>query len=135
MSVDQTPPTDLDWYVDYIRRCAPSWGIPQWSSVRVTETLRYGADGEPCEVGETFGIEAYRLRFTELCTRGWPWINLHAAGLLDGVLLLSVEVPNREPDGSRWTSINMSGPFTRTRERGGRLSGVIAVDAHPPDGR
>lgn len=133
MSLDLAPPTDLDWYVGQLSRLAPSWGIPQWSSVRVTETLRHASVGEPCDVGETFSIEAYRPRFTELCTRGWPWINLSAVGLLDGALLLSIEVPNMEPGGSRWTSVNLSGPSRRTLAMGGCLSGSLPGDTSPPD--
>jgi hypothetical protein len=118
------PPTVLDWYLGYLSCSLPQTGFPRWSDVRLTETLQYGSDGVPSEVGEVFTVEEYRLRFANLCSRGWPWINLHAVGLLGGALLLSIELPAREPNGCAWTSVNMSGACNAVARRHYILDGL-----------
>ena len=56
-------------------------------------------------------VESYATRFERLLAAGYSWINLSALGVLDGHLLVCVELP-REPVGipAGRTSINLSGP-------------------------
>lgn len=120
------PSVVLDWYLGFLHcMLHVEGGVPMWRDVRLTESVRYGQDQLPCGAGQMFTVDEYRARFTELCRRGWSWINLEAVGLLDGMLLLHVEVPPRDPEGSAWTSVNMSGPPFSLKDRKYALDGLI----------
>ena len=55
--------------------------------------------------------ETYAPRFAEHVGRGFPWINLHAAGILDGALLVIVDLPSYTSNVPRSkVSVNFSGP-------------------------
>jgi hypothetical protein len=118
--------TILDWYLGFLHYMLHvDGGVPMWTDIRLTESVRYGADQLPCEVGRTFTVEEYRARFTQLCSAGWSWINLEAVGLLHGVLLLHVQPPPRAPEGTPWTSVNMKGPMTALKQRNYALDGLV----------
>jgi hypothetical protein len=70
-----------------------------------------------------------RPKCAELTTRGWPWINLHAVGLLRGALILSIELPSYAPTGAKWTSVNMGGPHDAVKGRGYILDRVVGGEA------
>ena len=53
---------------------------------------------------------AYAERFDELVTRGYDWVNLHAAGVIGGQLVVAVELPRARGDRPGITSVNLSGP-------------------------
>jgi len=120
------PSTVLDWYLGFLHYMLHlDGGVPMWRDIRLTESLRYGSDQLPCEVGRTFTVDEYRVRFTELCSQGWSWINLEAVGLLQGMLLLHVQPPPRTPEGTSWTSVNMKGPAVALKERGYALDDLV----------
>jgi hypothetical protein len=53
----------------------------------------------------------YRERFEALLDQGYSWINLNAAGIFDGNLLVVVELPNYKSGNPRnRVSVNLSGP-------------------------
>ena len=62
--------------------------------------------------------EQFSPKFDELVLRGYGWINLVGNGLIDGKLLVSLEVP-RESSGiqSEQVHVNLSGPY---RDASGR---------------
>ena len=51
---------------------------------------------------------AYADRFHELVTRGYPWVNLCAAGVIGGQLVVTVELPRYRSDRAGATSVNLS---------------------------
>jgi len=109
-----------------------SGGWPMWKDVRITEEVEYGDHHLPQRLGSLSSVPDYRARFTDLATRGWSWINLHAVGLLDGVLILHLEPPASPPAGSKWTSINMSGPSKAVAERGYNIDGLVEWPSNKP---
>jgi len=121
------PSTELDWYLGYMACQLPQWGVPAWRSVALTECLDWGPR-QIVRIGSLRDVDTYRARFTDLVTRGWPWVNLHAVGLLRGDLLLLIETPTYEPAGSPWTSVNMSGPSHMVQEHHCRLESLMAPE-------
>ncbi|MCU0974237.1 MAG: hypothetical protein MUF80_09845, partial [Burkholderiales bacterium] len=99
-------------------------GVPAWGSVALTECLDWGPT-EIMRIGSLHDVDTYRARFRNLVTRGWPWINLQAAGLLRGHLLLVIETPTNELSGAPWTSVNISGPIRRVAEHHYRLESLM----------
>jgi hypothetical protein len=80
--------------------------------MRIVEStdVRYGrTDDIPRSALKT--VESYASKFERLLAAGYSWINLSALGVLDGHLLVCVELP-REPVGipAGRTSVNLSGP-------------------------
>jgi diguanylate cyclase (GGDEF)-like protein len=111
-------PVELDWYLGYLYCDLVTHGnCPPWREVLITERLEYGANGLPLRAERVFTVGEYRDRFRDLCARRWPWINLSAVGLWNRRLLLDVTVPDSEPGGCQWTSVNLSGPLVAVRER------------------
>jgi hypothetical protein len=56
-------------------------------------------------------MDEYRERFESLLGRGYSWINLKAAGIFDGNLLVVIEFPNYKSGIPRnKVSVNLSGP-------------------------
>lgn len=94
---------------DWLRR---SDDAPTWTAVRFVESksIQYGpTDTIPASALLT--VEAFEPRFEALFGAGYGWINLSALGVLDGELLVSVELPRDTasvPYGR--TSVNLSGP-------------------------
>ena len=92
---------------DWLRR---SGEAPTWTGVRFVESSHYGpTDTIPTSALRT--VEAFEPRFEALFQAGYSWINLSALSVLDGALLVSVELPrdtSSVPHGL--TSVNLSGP-------------------------
>ena len=56
-------------------------------------------------------MDEYRERFESLLDQGYSWINLNAAGIFYGNLVIVVEVPNHKSGIPRSkVSVNLSGP-------------------------
>jgi hypothetical protein len=120
------PSVVLDWYLGFLHHMLfISGGWPMWKDVRITEEVEYGDAGLPKRIGILCSVPDYRARFTELATRGWPWLRLQALGLLDDVLILHLERPAGPPVGSKWTSINLSGASKAVAERSYKLDGLV----------
>lgn len=121
------PPTELDWYLESLTCQLPPLGMQEWKGMILTECVEW-ASQQIVRIGSLHGVDAYRERFTDLVTRGWPWVNLHAVGLLRSDLLLHIEKPTYEPTGSQWTSVNMSGPAQMVQEHRCRLEPLMAPE-------
>lgn len=99
----------LDRFQEWLRHLP---GCPRFRAIRIVESgqIQYGrVDTIPS--GALATIEAYESRFETLFAAGYSWINLSAAGVADGILLVIVELP-RAPAGvpRGRTSVNFSGP-------------------------
>jgi hypothetical protein len=105
----------LDWYLGYFDCWLRQLGMPAWRSVVITEGFRGNGSKAPAVV---YSVDEYRPRFSELLARGWPWVNVHAAGLLGDDLLVSIDVPTYDPTESRVTAVNISGPATDVQHNG-----------------
>jgi len=92
--------------------------MPMWNDIYITENIKYDGTEKVENLGELIHFKNYNGRFKELATSGWPWINLNAVGLYKNNLILSVEVPNREPEGANITSVNISGPSKSVTNNG-----------------
>ena len=105
------PSTSLDWYLGYLHSMLlGDSGMPMWEDIYITENISYNGGTKVDDFGELIHFKNYYERFKEITTKGWPWINLSAIGLYDSNLIISIEVPNRKPEGAIATSVNISGP-------------------------
>jgi hypothetical protein len=103
-------------------------GAPRWTSVVVS--------GAPLTIGhvmvkterDTFkSPREYALEFEGLLARGYPWINLHAAGLLGDSLIVEVDHAALGHLGCR-SSVNLSGPeVATTRIAGWQLRDRLTI--------
>jgi hypothetical protein len=100
--------------------------VPRWSGHLVVEgyedIFRDGPAGRwaiRLPAAEPIPAEAYAPRLEELRRRAYPWINLHAVGVLRGRLLVAIELPpgeRREGEvAPGMTSLNLSRPFEVVR--------------------
>lgn len=91
--------------------------IPPYKDLRVTiNNCGTIYEGEYCyqllDMNEIYKIKEFEEIYIELKKKGYSWINLNCAGILEGDLLLTLELPNdtsNVPFG--YTSINLSGPI------------------------
>lgn len=89
-------------------------GAPQWTSVLVSEApLTAGHATVRVERRFLKAPLEYALEFQVLLARGYPWINLHAAGLLGDELLVEVDHAALGHLGCR-SSVNLAGPENAT---------------------
>lgn len=94
-------------------------GAPEWGKVFFLESsdVKYEASNE------VWGgymrvprmalrpMHEYHERFDSLLNQGYSWINLNAAGIFDGNLLVIVEIPNYKSGTPRnKVAVNLSGP-------------------------
>lgn len=104
-------------------------GCPGWRAVLLTDV--------PLALGPPVVVESSVLRsprdyahqFELLLTRGFPWINMCAAGVLRDTLLVEVE---HAPVGHRGSNscVNLSGPASAVRARPGwSLDHLIALQS------
>lgn len=119
------PPFSLDWYLGYLHCMVAAPDVPEWQGVLITERVEHGEAGRVLAVGPLQRADDFAPRFADLVRSGWPWVNLHALGILDGQLVVSVEVPAAAPTGAHPTSVNMSGFSNHVRQRGYRLDAVV----------
>ncbi len=94
---------------------------PGWERIAIVEDLVLAPEKRVrVRAAAIAEARAYRVRFAALTATGYPWLNLHAAGLLGGsTLLVTVERPPGGPTGAVPTSINISGPPNFVRYRPG----------------
>jgi hypothetical protein len=91
-------------------------GCPDWKGILIVEDP---SASKPLDAHAA--ASAYVGRFDEL-TASYPWVNLHAAGIRDSHLIVSVETPKQRPTALRGrASIQLSGPDRRTLDRSGWL--------------
>jgi hypothetical protein len=80
------------------------------------------------EHGAIVDPSAYEARFQELLARGVPWLNVSCYGVLDGRLVVAIEVPGSSPQRSSRTSINYSGPSAVVIRHDWDATEVLAVE-------
>jgi hypothetical protein len=95
--------------------------MSQWQPALTWQTVRLASAADARYSRQTVQIsqrallspEAYADQFEKRLRGGYSWINLHAARVVDGVLIVIVELPDR-PSGATCdcVAINLSGPTT-----------------------
>ena len=103
-------------------------GAPAWTGHLIAERAHVIAreGGRPTLVTPAPPQPAteYAARFGELLHAGYPWINLHGAGVVDGRLLVGVDFPQPAGVPAGRTSVNLSGPTRAVQARDGWAIGV-----------
>ena len=92
---------------------------PAWMGVSFVEGFWLEPKAISLSRDAVIPSERYAARFAELMSAGYSWINLHAAGVHGGRLLVSVELPPGGPTGATRTSVQLSGPFAFACQREG----------------
>ena len=85
-----------------------------WSRILIVEYENI-AHGKPSLIQRPalFTPEKYEARFDEHLAKGYSWINLNAAGVLDDTLLLVVELPSYFSGAPKdKVAVNLSGATT-----------------------
>jgi hypothetical protein len=73
--------------------------------------------------------EQYEARFDELMKVGFPWMNVTCLGVIDGMLLVGVELPRvAPPEPAKRTSINLSGPMAKVLNSGWSAEEVLSIE-------
>ena len=124
------PPTDLDFYLNLIRRWISDLGdAPAWSSFVFIDDLVL----EPHVLtsvarSRVKSVDTVRAAFPSLVTSGLSWVQLEAWGLLAGDLIITIRVPDyRSP--APVASVNWGGSPNFVRERSGwDLSGLLKIN-------
>jgi hypothetical protein len=102
--------------------------VPPWMGVSFVERFWLEPTKTVVSQDAIVTAERYGARFSELMSTGYSWINFHAAGVLGGRLLASVEVPPGGPTGASRTSVQLSGPFAFAVQRPGwNIDDLVAV--------
>ena len=101
---------------------------PLWMGVSFIERFWLEPTKTTVSHDAIVAAERYGERFAELMSAGYSWINFHAAGVLGGRLLVSVELPPGGPTGAPRTSVQLSGPFAFAGQRAGwKIDDLVAV--------
>lgn len=68
--------------------------------------------GKVCHVAPSalFSPEDYAPRFDSLLQRGYSWLNMNAAGIVNKMLIVIIEYPSYATEVVGRTSVNYSGP-------------------------
>lgn len=111
------PSNDLGWYVEGLRALLPGGRVDPLARTLFSEQVEFDSGGRPCALGALSELDEYRPRFADLLARRFSWINLHALGLLNAALVVSVELPSSASGTSPRTSVNLSGPGRAVVER------------------
>jgi len=98
----------LERLVTWLRELGP---IPDWHGVKLIEAkdVTWAAVSKIPRVALRSPAE-YADHFDELLNRGYSWLNLSALGVLDGELIVCVELPRDTTGVFGRTSVNLSGP-------------------------
>jgi hypothetical protein len=128
-TVDQERGADLSAQIVRLENWLRSTlAAPPWTGVSFIEGFWLEPTKTVVSKDGIVTAEKYGTRFSELMSAGYSWINLHAAGVLGGRLLVSVELPPRGPTGSPRTSVQLSGPFAFAGQRPGwKIDELVAV--------
>lgn len=90
--------------------------VPAFKNIKITINQGKTTHSDGCcyqlvKKNEIYDILSFEKQYKDLKSKGYSWINLHCAGILDGDLLFTLELPyesSKVPFG--FTSINFSGP-------------------------
>jgi hypothetical protein len=128
-NVDEECSRDLSAQIERLEMWLRSTlGAPPWRGVALVESFWLKPTMTSLSHAAIVTPERYAARFAELMSAGYAWINFHAAGVLGGRLLISVEWPPGGPTGAPRTSIQLSGPFTFAAERvGWSIDDLVAI--------
>ena len=104
-----------------------SQGVPAWEKVLVAEDLHiYPFSRQSIERSAFHELHDFSGRFEELQREGHNWLNLSGLGVLDGVLIVTIEKPKANA-GSPTTAVNHSGPPSCVRDNGYDLGPFIEI--------
>ena len=81
--------------------------------------------------GSLVPVGVYDARFAHVRALGPSWINFSSYGLLDGSLIVGVELPSRPWDRSALTSINYSGPSKAVLDAGWDANAILVNERKP----
>ncbi len=104
----------LQTYLDQLCSLAQNWAKQplSWSSILIVEdsTITHG-EISLIRRSVLATPEEYAARFEMHLNKGYSWINMNAAGIVDGIFLVVIELPkDSNPHWKNKTSINFSGP-------------------------
>ncbi len=132
-------------YLDRLLSWCDSSDKPPHTEIRILDTrderVRYLSDQESgngwnCPPAALQSPEDYADQFDTLQRSGYSWINLSLLGMLEQVLIVSVEVSSGGPVGAPAgkTSINYSRPRLDPKrgERNWRANVTLSEDTAPP---
>ena len=104
---------DLKKHFDRLTYFMKEWGAPfSWSRVLFVEDTSI-THGLPSFIPSValISMNDYAHIFDNHLNAGHEWINMHALGILDDALLVSVELPRYKNNVPRaFVSVNFSGP-------------------------
>jgi hypothetical protein len=78
----------------------------------------------PGELREPGGYEA---RFEDLMRSGLPWINVSCVGVVDGQLVVGIEIPRASSARSTRTSLNYAGPVKAVLDQNWNADPVLVL--------
>ncbi len=92
---------------------------PPTEHIKILEIGRASAGSGPLVVraSELLDPADYAQRFEELLDAGFAWLNLSCYGVVDGSLLVAVELPAAPSGAVGGPSVNLSGPAQSVLER------------------
>lgn len=96
-------------------------GAPQWDDVKIVLDSDIQHDSvSTIAVDSINSPTEFSAEFAKLVDRGYRWINLSGLGVLNGALMISVELP-RQGEGTppQHVSVNYSGPKRSVSEKRG----------------
>jgi hypothetical protein len=108
-------------------------GAPRWDSVTISGPLElFPTQQTHVTPADLVAADAFAERFDQLLSLGYPWINLSAAGVLRGALLVTVETPTYTQADIDFTSVNASGPPALVQQRAGwRIDDLVLIEDSP----
>lgn len=112
--------SDIDaHFLNLMRFIREQCAAPEWENVFFAESseIKYESSDELWDGYirvprmALMPMDEYCERFDALLDQGYSWINLNAAGIFDGNLLVVIELPNYKTGIPRnKVSVNLSGP-------------------------
>jgi len=123
-------PVELDWYISQLLSMAKSIdGAPDWDGILVTEGLIASDENQKINRNDLYDHDSFNLRFKEIVTSGYTWVNLSIVGVLEGKLLISLEDTSSSIVEGCSTSVNLSGPLNLICSRPGwNLDNIVIVE-------
>lgn len=109
---------DLAGCLEELYALIEKWGgqIDAWSAVGIAEETALKRVGvglqEVCYISHSVLCmsEDYAPHFDALLQRGYSWLNMNAAGIVNETLIVIIELPNYVTEIVGKTSVNYSGP-------------------------
>lgn len=105
-------------------------GAPRWGSVIISGPLElFPTLPTRITSADLIAAAAFAERFDQLLSLGFPWINLSAAGVLRGALLVTVETATYTQASIDFTFVNPSGPPVLVQQRvGWRIDDLVRIE-------